>query len=230
MSPGLLLAGACHRVRCRGASAAPASLPPPLLVLAAAVPIVAALRHHLPDPWYETVVWRYSRHCFVWPTTSQTLPAVIEGLEETWAFFGGVPRYLVLDNFAAAVAGADALHPRPTRGFLEYARHRGFSTDPARPRRPRDKPRVERSIAYVRERLFKGGDFRDVADLRSAARSWCLEVAGSYATEPWDRRPATPGSGPGGTGPRRCAGRGSVPRTALGAPSAPVGPWPMGPT
>ena len=74
--------------------------------------------------WALIVVWRYSRHCFVWPTTSQRLDAVVEGLEAAWACFGGVPRYLVIDNFPAAVAGADALHPRLTRGFLEYARHR----------------------------------------------------------------------------------------------------------
>ncbi len=139
--------------------------------------------------WALVVVWRYSRHCFVWPTTSQKLDAVVEGLEEAWAFFGGVPRYLVVDNFPAAVAGADALHPRLTRGFLEYARHRGFITDPARVRHLRDKPRVERSIPYVRERLFKGGDFRDVVDLRSAARSWCLEVAGQRIHGTTRRRP-----------------------------------------
>ena len=146
--------------------------------------------------WALVVVWRYSRHCFVWPTTSQKLDAVIEGLEEAWAFFGGVPRYLVIDNFPAAVAGADALHPRFTRGFLEYARHRGFITDPARVRHPRDKPRVERSIPYVRERLFKGGDFRDVVDLRSAARSWCLEVAGQRIHGTTRRRSAPGGGAP----------------------------------
>ena len=48
--------------------------------------------------WPLVVVWRYSRHCFVWPTTSQRLDAVIEGLEEAWAFFGGVPRYLVIET------------------------------------------------------------------------------------------------------------------------------------
>ena len=69
--------------------------------------------------WALIVVWRYSRHCFVWPTTSQRLDAVVEGLEAAWACFEGVPRYLVIDNFPAAVAGADALHPRFTRGFLE---------------------------------------------------------------------------------------------------------------
>ena len=87
---------------------------------------------------------------------------MVEGLEAAWACFEGVPRYLVIDNFPAAVAGADALHPRFTRGFLEYARHRGFISDPARVRKPRDKPRVERSVPYVRERLFKGAQFRDL--------------------------------------------------------------------
>ena len=139
--------------------------------------------------WALIVVWRYSRHCFVWPTTSQRLDAVVEGLEATWAFFEGVPRYLVIDNFPAAVAGADALHPRFTRGFLEYARHRGFITDPARVRRPRDKPRVERSVPYVRERLFKGAQFRDLAELRDAARRWSLEVAGQRIHGTTRKRP-----------------------------------------
>jgi transposase len=33
-------------------------------------------------------------------------------------------------------------------------------------------------VPYARERLFKGGQFRDLADLRAQARRWCLEVAG----------------------------------------------------
>ena len=74
----------------------------------------------VPDPetgrrrtvWALIVVLAYSRHSFVWPTFSQKLEDVIAGLEAAWSFFGGIPRYLVMDNFPAAVAGADALHPR----------------------------------------------------------------------------------------------------------------------
>ena len=139
--------------------------------------------------WALVLVWRYSRHCFVWPTTSQTLEAVIEGLEEAWAFFGGMPRYLVIDNFSAAMAGTDPLHPRPTRGFLDYAQHRGFLTDPARVRHPRDKPRVERNVPYVRERLFKGAQFRDLSHLREEARDWCVSVAGRRTHGTTHRQP-----------------------------------------
>ena len=128
--------------------------------------------------WALIIVLTYSRHSFVWPTFSQKLVDVIEGLEAAWAFFEGVPKYLVIDNFPAAVAGVDPLHPRLTRGFLEYSQHRGFISDPARVRHPRDKPRVERGVPYVRERFFKGGEFTGLSDMRSAARRWCLEVAG----------------------------------------------------
>jgi hypothetical protein len=128
--------------------------------------------------WALLVVLVHSRHSFLWPSYSQKLEEVIAGLEAAWAFFGGIPQYLVIDNFPAAVAGADALHPKLTRGFLEYSQHRGFITDPARVRHPKDKPRVERGVQYVRERFFKGSDFKDLAHLRDEAARWCRDVAG----------------------------------------------------
>ena len=128
--------------------------------------------------WGMVTVLGYSRHEFLWPLFSQQLADVIEGLEATWASFGGIPRYLVLDNFPAAVVGTDPLNPRLTRGFLEYAQHRGFIADPTRTGHPKDKPKVERQVPYARERFFKGGQFHDLQDLREQARRWCLEVAG----------------------------------------------------
>ncbi len=128
--------------------------------------------------WALIVVLGYSRHCFVWPTFGQKLEDVIAGLESAWTFFGGIPRYLVIDNFPAAVAGADALHPVFTRGFLEYSQRRGFIADAARVRHPKDKPKVERGVQYVRERLFKGGSFKGLPHLRSEAQRWCRDVAG----------------------------------------------------
>jgi len=37
---------------------------------------------------------------------------------------------------------------------------------------------VERNVQYARERFFKGGDFKDRADIRNQARLWCRDVAG----------------------------------------------------
>ena len=140
----------------------------------------------VPDPetgrrrtvWALIVVLAHCRHSFVWPTFSQKLEDVIAGLEVAWSFFGGIPRYLVMDNFAAVVAGADALHPRFTRSFLECSQHRGFICEPVMVRHPKDKPRVERSVQYVRKRFFKGGNFSGLAHLREESARWCRDVAG----------------------------------------------------
>ena len=128
--------------------------------------------------WALLLVLGHSRHCFVWPSFGQTLEDVIAGLESAWAFFGGIPKYLVIDNCPPAVATADPLHPVFTRGFLEYSQHRGFIADSARARHPKDKPKVERGVPYARGRLFKGGEFRDLADVREQAVRWCRGVAG----------------------------------------------------
>ena len=42
----------------------------------------------------------------------------------------------------------------------------------------RDKPRVERSVPYVRSNFFAGEDFRDIDDCRACAEQWCAAVAG----------------------------------------------------
>ena len=84
----------------------------------------------------------FSRYLFVYLTFSMTLEEVIAGCEDAWEFFSGVFRVVVPDNMSPVVAKADAVNPRLTREWLEYAQARGFVTDPARVRHPRDKPRV----------------------------------------------------------------------------------------
>jgi transposase len=81
----------------------------------------------------------YSRHMFVWLSFTQTLAAFIAGCEAAWVFFGGVFKVLIPDNAPAIVADADAVNPRFTAGWLDYAQHCGFATDAARVRSPKDK-------------------------------------------------------------------------------------------
>ncbi len=160
----------------------------------------------LPDPTvgHRRVVYglvftaAYSRHTFVWLTFRQTLEAVIEGFEAAWAFFGGVFRVVIPDNCSAIVAVADPVAPRFTEGFREYAQARGFVVDPARVRHPRDKPRVERTVPYVRESFFRGESFAGLADAQAVAVRWCTTTAGL-------RIHGTTRSSPGGgvRGPRR---------------------------
>ena len=120
----------------------------------------------------------YSRHMFVWLSFSQTLAAFVAGCEAAWAFFGGVFKVVIPDNASPVVADADAVNPRFTAGWLDYAQHCGFATDAARVRSPKDKPKAERNVQYVRGNFWAGEDFAGLADAQERAASWCAGVAG----------------------------------------------------
>jgi hypothetical protein len=120
----------------------------------------------------------YSRLSCVIPVFQQNRPTIIDGFERAFEFFGGCPRRVVIDGMKACVDLADRYTPRFNRTFLEYANYRRFLPDPARPGHPQDKPLVENSVRYVRERFYKGETFIDLDDMARRALVWCREVAG----------------------------------------------------
>ncbi len=132
----------------------------------------------------------YSRHMFVWLSFTQTLAAFIAGCEAAWVFFGGVFKVLIPDNASAIVTDADAVNPRLTAGWLDYAQHCGFATDPARVRSPKDKPKVERAVQYVRGNFFAGEHFTGLSDAQARAEAWCRNVAGMRIHGTIQARPA----------------------------------------
>jgi transposase len=139
--------------------------------------------------WAMPVVLGHSRHEYVHVTHFQKVPDLIQGLEDAWVFFGGVPRRLVVDNLAAAVTKADRYDPVFQRTFEEYASYRGFIIDPAPPRMPTGKPIVERSVPYVREAFFRGEDWRDARHVQEQVIRWCLGDAGTRVHGTTRQRP-----------------------------------------
>jgi hypothetical protein len=152
----------------------------------------------VPDPasGKRRVVWAliftacYSRHCFVWLTFRQTTEAVIAGCEAAWSFFGGVFGVVIPDNMSAVVDRADPLSPRLNHAFVEYAQARGFVVDPARVRKPTDKPRVERVVAFTRSSMFAGETFVDLDHAQRHAEGWCRNRAGLRTHGTTQCRPA----------------------------------------
>src|SRR5215471_16011022 len=133
----------------------------------------------------------YSRASCIIPVFQQDLPTVIDCFERALMFFGGAPRRIVIDGLKACIDQSDPYTPRFNRTFLEYATYRRFLPDPARPVHPQDKPIVENSVRYVRERFFKGETFIDLDDVARRALVWCREVArrrihGTTRQVPWE--------------------------------------------
>jgi len=129
--------------------------------------------------WALIVVMAFSRHQYVHVTHSQRLPELIDGLEDAWEYFGGVPELVILDNLKAAVTRADRYDPVFQRTFEEYARYRGFVIDATRSADPKGKPVVERGVPYLRENFFRGEQWLNRDHVQRDAISWCSLTAGT---------------------------------------------------
>jgi len=130
------------------------------------------------------VVWAliftacFSRHSYVYLSYRQGLEDVIRGFEAAWTFFGGIFAVVIPDNMKSVVNKVDPLKPLLNERFLEYSQARDFEIDTARVRKPKDKPRVERAVPYVRESFWEGEDFESLEQAQKQAVWWCLNTAG----------------------------------------------------
>ncbi|HEX9683888.1 MAG TPA: IS21 family transposase [Acidimicrobiales bacterium] len=131
-----------------------------------------------------------SRYSFVWLAHRQTIDDVIAGFEAAWVFYGGVFKTVIPDNMKTIVDKANPLEPRLNQAFVEYAQARGFVVDPARVRSPQDKPRVERTVPFVRQSFFAGETFIDLPDAQRRAEQWCRGRAGMRVHGTIQARPA----------------------------------------
>lgn len=109
-----------------------------------------------------------------------------EGLEDwigahvrMFAFLGGVPKVVVPDNLKAAVIRTDRYDPGLNRTYAEMAGHYGTAILPARPRKPRDKAKVEVAVQVAQRWILarlRNRRFFSLADLNAAIRQMLDEL------------------------------------------------------
>ena len=135
-------------------------------------------------PWGKRyallVVLGYSRLLWLKFYPRQTMGTVIAGLEEAFAYFGGVPAECLFDQMKAVVledrrAEGGKLLENPE--FLRVAAHWGFRIRACRPYRARTKGKVERPVRYVRDSFAYGREFLGDGDLDAQRLTWLEEVA-----------------------------------------------------
>jgi transposase len=129
--------------------------------------------------WAFVVVLACSRHMFVRPVLSMDQASWVAAHVAAWEFFGGIPARLVIDNLKTGVIKPDLYDPKLNRAYAEMAAHYGCLIDPARAGKPKDKPRVERMMPYVRDSYWRGRTFGGVPDMQARAVDWALTVAGT---------------------------------------------------
>src|SRR5512147_950372 len=102
---------------------------------------------------------------------TQALADWIGAHTRAFAGIGGVPNLLVPDNTKVAVIKACLYEPQVNRSYAEMAAHYDTAILPARPRRPRDKAKVEAAVLIVERWLLgrlRHRRFYSLAELNAA--------------------------------------------------------------
>jgi hypothetical protein len=103
-------------------------------------------------------------------TWTQTLPDWIGAHTRAFNYFGGVTAIVVSDNLKSGIIKACFYEPNVNRTYEEMAKHYKTAIVPARPKKPRDKAKVEAGvqvatrwvIAKLRKRTFFSLSAREV--------------------------------------------------------------------
>ncbi len=117
-------------------------------------------------------VLAYSRMLYVDFALSQQMGSFLRCMDRCLAFFGGRTAVDVFDNMKTVVTGRTGSEPIFHGRFVDYARAHGFAPFATRPRRPTDKPFVERGIGFLRTRILLGRRFASFDDLCAQGTMW----------------------------------------------------------
>ncbi|TAM56149.1 MAG: IS21 family transposase [Chloroflexota bacterium] len=120
-----------------------------------------------------------SNYMYAEAFASQELPHWIAGHVHTFEFLAGCPQIVVCDNLRAGVRRAHRYEPGLNATYQEMAAHYGVAIIPARPRKPRDKAKVEAGVLiaerWIMARL-RHRTFFELGELNVAVRDLLARV------------------------------------------------------
>jgi transposase len=120
-----------------------------------------------------------SSYSYAEATWTQSLPDWIASHTRAFAFFGGVPGQVVPDNLKSGVVKACLYDPEINRTYADMAAHYGTAIVPARPRKPRDKAKVEVAVQVVERWILarlRNRRFFSLAELNQAIRELLADL------------------------------------------------------
>ncbi|MGH7441469.1 MAG: IS21 family transposase [bacterium] len=129
--------------------------------------------------WVFVMVLSYSRHIYVELVRDQAVATWLGCHTRAFAFFGAVPRELVIDNLKAAIVRACFHDPEVQRSYGEFCLYHSTLITPCRVATPRHKGKVERGVGYVKGNALAGREFKTLGAWNEYLRHWSLEVAGT---------------------------------------------------
>ena len=112
-------------------------------------------------------------------TWTQGLADWIGSHTRVFAFFGGVPGMVVSDNLKSGITKACFYEPAVNRSYAEMAAHYDTAIVPARPRKPRDKAKVEAAVLVATRWVIaklRNRHFFSLTELNAAIRDCVTQL------------------------------------------------------
>lgn len=137
----------------------------------ASVPIICATTGEITQAQIFVATLGASNYTFACATPRQTTADWIGAQTQALEFIGGAPKLLVPDQARALIKSPDRYDPEPNPTYDEFAKHYSCVVLAARPRRPRDKPKVEGSVLLVQRWILarlRKRRFFSLAELNAA--------------------------------------------------------------
>ena len=110
-------------------------------------------------PYVLRISLSHSRKAYSEAIYRQTTDNFIAALENSFIYFGGVCKTLVVDNLRAAVSKADWYDPQINPKIQSFCQHYGTVILPCKPYMARHKGKIENQINYVQSNALKGKSF-----------------------------------------------------------------------
>lgn len=131
-----------------------------------------------------------SSYTFSEATWSQDLGCWIGSHIRTFEFFEGVPVIVVPDNTKTGVSKAHRYEPDLNPTYNEMATHYGVAVIPARPRKPKDKAKVENAVQVVQRWILAALRKRKFFSLEEANQA-IAELLEKLNNKPFRKREGT---------------------------------------
>lgn len=139
--------------------------------------MLPGLNGKLVKTWGLVAVLAYSRVGYYAICYDQKLATLVREVANAFAYFGGVPKKLKIDNMRTAILENQHYDLQFNQDFLEFANHYGTVLIPCTPYSPEQKGKVESGIKYMQMNFVSGRTFTDNIDIAAKLKDWMTNYA-----------------------------------------------------
>lgn len=133
----------------------------------------------------------FSRRIFVKAYEHETQEVWLNGIEEAFRYFGGLPCEIVSGNTRSLVAyRAAGQAVRFTASYEALCKHYDVTPSVTAIRKPRSKGKVERAVSYVEHNALVNFETPSMESLNAWLLKWCRTVADERMLSHFKQRPS----------------------------------------